>query len=78
MRLFGFEITKAPKPDAQSQIWNRSTYFENGRRINDMTPDEMRRELKWIRASIDASPTGNITLTIKPNDTYQRLRLAHF
>lgn len=78
MRIFGLEITRAPRADAQSQVWNRSTYFENGRRINDMTPDELRRELKWIRQQIDASPTGNITLTIKPTDVYQRLRLAYF
>lgn len=78
MRIFGLEITRAPRPDAQSQVWNRSTYFENGRRINDMTPDELRRELKWIRQQIDASPTGSITLTIKPTDVYQRLRLAYF
>lgn len=76
MRIFGLEITRAPKKSMTSKLWNRSNYYENGRQINDMTPIELRRELSWVRARIDEGG-GKATLVISPSDIYQRIRAPY-
>lgn len=73
MRIFGFDITRVPKNDGSSLLWNRSTYHENGRQISQMTPDELRRELTWVRRELDYTG-GYLALYIDRNDKYQRIR----
>lgn len=43
MRILGIEISKVPKRD--STVWHR--VHGQPRRITDLTPDELRAELKW-------------------------------
>lgn len=74
MRIFGLEITRAPKPDAASPLWNPSLYYENGRRINDMTPAELRAELIKLDKIIDE--TGSVLITRDSKDRFQRLRIV--
>lgn len=75
MRIFGLEITRVPKSEGPSKVWNRSAYFESGRRVEDMTPDEMRRELETILAALDESPFKSAIIFINPADRFKRLRI---
>jgi hypothetical protein len=70
MRLFGYEISKVPAPSGRDLLWNRSTYHENGRQIDAMTPDELRTELTWVLETIHKGGT----LRIDPRDVYKRIR----
>jgi hypothetical protein len=76
MRIFGFEITKIPKPSGRDLLWNRSTYHENGRQIDAMTPEELRTELKWVLEGIHDGQ-GLLTLYIAEGDVYKRIRSAN-
>lgn len=73
MRIFGLEVSKAPPKEEHSLLWNPSFYYENGRRINDMAPYELRAELIRIRAFLETY--GKVTLSINPTDAYQRIRV---
>jgi hypothetical protein len=75
MRIFGFEITKIPKPSGRDLLWNRSIYYENGRQIDAMTAEELRTELKWVLEGIQQGQ-GTLTLYISEGDVYKRIRSA--
>jgi hypothetical protein len=75
MRIFGFEITKIPKPSGRDLLWNRSAYYENGRQIDAMTAEELRTELIWVLEGIQQGQ-GILTLFISEGDAYKRIRSA--
>lgn len=67
MRLFGFEITRASKDDGA--VWVRAGQAPLGLLLNQMTPDELRTELKWVAAELKK---GN-TLYISARDQFKRV-----
>lgn len=57
MRIFGYEITRAPKRD--DTIWHR--VHGRPRRITDLTPDQLRAELHWAATEMMSGNALTIT-----------------
>jgi hypothetical protein len=67
MRIFGFEITRAPRP--HPYVWHR--IYGRASRITDMTPDQLRAELFFLRVQA-ATPNG-VHLRVRRNDHKHQL-----
>lgn len=70
MRLFGFEISKAPKK-ISGVVWTRAARAPIGLLVDLMSPDELREELKWAATELQK---GN-TLYIGPRDPFKRVQV---
>ena len=67
MRLFGIEITLAPKKG--TAVWVRAGLAPIGTLISEMTPDELRNELTWVADELNK---GN-SLMVSPRDSFKRV-----
>lgn len=67
MRLFGLEITHAPKKG--TAIWVRAGAAPLGTLITAMTPDELRTELTWVANELNK---GNY-LHVGAGDKFKRV-----
>ena len=67
MRLLGFEISKVPKP--LTPVWHRASATPLGVRVTDMTPDQLRTELLWVKRELGQ---GKKVFT-GPNDKFGRI-----
>lgn len=70
MRIFGLEITRAPKVNKVGHaVWSNPSKKPLGVRVVDMTPDELRYELLWVLYHLKSGGR----LYMGKNDKFQRI-----